>query len=91
MKKISNLPSNVNTLFLRNLETILIFKGLCNSSQLEKFRNEIAPLVLDVLQDYNYAMEELDLERLQYQYIRNCISVRKHIDNLSQTKWGVVY
>lgn len=91
MEKISNLPTNVNTLFLRNLETILIFKGLCNSSQLEKFRNEIAPLVLDVLQDYNYAMEALDLKGLQYQYIRNCISVRNHIDHISKKKWGVVY
>lgn len=91
MRKFANVPTNPNTLFLRNLETILIFKEICNSRQIANFRLEIAPHILDILEKYKYACEDNTHEGLQNRYISNCISVREHIDHLSKTTYTVQY
>jgi len=82
-EKVSNIPSNLNTLFLRNLETILISEGVICSCSLNKFRKNIAPFLLELLDSYNRDIEEMTCDGLISQYIGDSLALRKHVEHLS--------
>ena len=91
MKNTSNIPFNLNTLFLRNLETILISEGVICSCSLNKFRKNIAPFLLGLLDLYNCDREELTCEGLISQYIDDSLALRKHVEHLSMNTGEMHY
>ena len=81
MKEICNLPTNGNTLFLRNIETTLIFGGIISPSELTEFRKTIAPSILNLLEKYKFFCEDESHSGLKNQYIGNTIQMRKHFES----------
>jgi hypothetical protein len=83
MKYASNIPANKNTLFLRNLETILISEKVICSCSLSQFRRDVAPFVLGLLDLYNHEIETLTCDGLVSQYVADSLALRKHVEHLS--------
>ncbi|BDW12060.1 hypothetical protein PSHI8_21440 [Polynucleobacter sp. SHI8] len=52
MKKIEIIPSNNKTLFLRNLEVILVSHQIINKSMMKDFRNGTCYEILDLLTEF---------------------------------------
>ncbi|NBW59828.1 MAG: hypothetical protein EBR41_04600 [Crocinitomicaceae bacterium] len=52
MKSIYDVPTNSKTIFLRNLETILIFSDVLNSNDLDDFRKGAAQSILEILDKF---------------------------------------
>lgn len=85
MLKIYNLPQNKKTLFLRNLETILISSNHLESGELHNFRNKVAHKNIDILEHYKFSCIDESDEGLRYQFIANSIAIRQNLDDLSKT------
>jgi hypothetical protein len=76
MRQLSNLPTNNKTLFLRNLEAVLICSELLYADERKAFRSVIAPLILNLLEKYEYSIEDDSHQGLVNQYISDSISMR---------------
>jgi hypothetical protein len=85
MKSIYDVPTNSKTLFLRNLETILIFSDVLNSNDLDDFRKGAAQSILEILDKFQFSCEDKSHPGLINQYIANSIAIRNYVDNLSKT------
>lgn len=83
MLKINNLPTNPKTLFLRNIEIMLIYFDLLKSNDLDFFKTQVAPIILDLLERYKFSCEDENHEGLRNQYIGNCIALRGIMNKLS--------
>ena len=91
MHQLSKITTNVKNLFLRNIETVLISENIMCSCSLEKFRNEIAPFVLHLLDSYVNDLNKNSNSLLKSQYIQDTFALRKHVENLSQSTDHVHY
>ena len=83
MSKKQSIPSNLNTLFLRNIETILISKGVICSCELNQFRKEISPHILQLLSIYTNDYESMSINGLINQYVKDSNALRKYVEHLS--------
>jgi hypothetical protein len=85
MKNIYEVPTNSKTLFLRNLETILIFSDFLHSNDLDDFRKSAAQSILEILEKYQFACEDESHLGLKKQFIANSIAIRQYLDNKSKS------
>jgi hypothetical protein len=83
MKISPTVPININTLFLRNLETILISRGMMCSCDLDKFRKVISVEILDLLASYSCDYDNQTCDNLISQYMDDSNAVRKYVEYLS--------
>lgn len=81
--KTDKIQNNLNTLFLRNIETVLISEGVIPLYYNNLIRKNVAPHLLDLIKRYLDDIQNDDSQRLKSQYIDDCIAFRKYYENTS--------
>lgn len=81
--KTDKIQNNLNTLFLRNIETVLISEGVIPLYYKNLFRKNVAPHLLDLIKRYVDDIQNDDSQRLKSQYIDDCIAFCKYYENTS--------
>jgi hypothetical protein len=82
MKYIENMQDDTKTLFLRNLEAILMSHDLMSYCVLKEFRRKVAPDIINLLDLYEYDLKDGSYERLMRQYVENSIVLRRRVERL---------
>ncbi len=75
-RKYQIVPTNRNTLFLRNIEQYLIFNGVLETSNLKKFRQQSCNHILDMLDLYMIDEKNNSNELLMRTYTDHSYKVR---------------
>ena len=77
MRKIYNIPSNKKTLFLRNFEFKLLNHDLLSGEDLNYFRKYFAYEVMNLLDKYQFSLDDENHNGLENQFIGDSISMRE--------------
>jgi hypothetical protein len=80
MKISPTVPTNINTLFLRNLETILISRRMMRSCDLDKFRKVLSGDILYLLSSYLCDYDNLTCDNLISQYMDDSNALRNTLN-----------
>lgn len=80
MCQISNLPNNEETLFMRNLEAILIEIEFISLNDVMNYRDNIAPSIFELLRKYKHACQDGSVVELQNRFIEDSINIRTHLE-----------
>jgi len=79
-KKYQIVPSNSKTLFLRNLEDVLLSHEMIFDSKIREFRNHPCIQILSLVDDYLSDVNNNTNELMMNQYISDCLVDRFMFD-----------
>ena len=69
-------PENVKTLFLRNLESFLVIEGCMRENDIPSIRKFLFPDMLNLLNDYVDDIQNSTNSKMYKTYIKDCIRDR---------------
>ncbi len=81
MRKFYSIPSNKKTLFLRNLEFKLLNYDFISGEDFNKFRKYFAYEVINLLDKYEFSLEDATHLGLENQYIGDSILMREKFED----------
>jgi hypothetical protein len=81
MHKFYSIPSNKKTLFLRNLEFKLLNYDFLSDGDLHFFRKRVAYEIINLLEKYQFSLEDETHHGLENQFIGDSISMREEFYN----------
>jgi hypothetical protein len=81
VRKFYSIPSNKKTLFLRNLEYKLLSYDFLSSQDLNEYRKYFAYEVINLLDKYEFSLEDVTHRGLENQYIGDSISIREEFED----------
>ena len=69
-------PQNVKTLMLRNIESLLVIEGLIREDDIPSIRKFLFPKFLDLLNDYVGDINNSTNKKMYTTYIKDCVRER---------------
>jgi hypothetical protein len=73
-------PTNRKTLFLRNLEIILNWKGILDPDDIELFRLHSCPSILELVKMYVEDFQDDSIENMSERYKYDAMLIRRYAE-----------